>query len=118
MEILGVGTDIIEIGRIRRAVESNPRFAKRVFTEAELDYCMSMRDCCPHLAARFAAKEAVAKAFGRSFSWQDVEIAKDGRRPLVKLSGEAAEAAKGCAVMLSMSHSRDYATATAVLVRS
>ncbi len=116
MQIIGIGTDIIEIERIKDAVLANSRFAERVFTRDELAYCNNKRSCYPHLAARFAAKEAVAKAFGRSFSWQEVEIAKEGRCPLVKLTGEAATAARGCRVMISISHSKYYATATAIVV--
>lgn len=118
MEILGIGTDIIEIERIARAVEDNPRFARKVFTKAELDYCLGKQSCYPHLAGRFAAKEAAAKAIGRSLSWQDVEILSgvDGK-PDVRLSGQAAELTKGCRMMLSLSHSRNYATATAILVK-
>lgn len=118
MEILGIGTDIIEIERIARAMEHNPRFGTRIFTAAELDYCVNRKSRYSHLAARFAAKEAVAKAIGRSFSWQDVEILRESNgKPDVKLSGEAENVARGCRVMLSMSHSTNYATATAILVK-
>jgi holo-[acyl-carrier protein] synthase len=118
MEILGIGTDIIEIERVARSVEDNPRFSAKVFTKAELDYCSGKRSCHPHLAGRFAAKEAVAKAIGQSLSWQDVEILNGVHgKPDVRLSGRAAELTKGCRVMLSLSHSRDYATATAILVK-
>lgn len=118
MQIVGIGTDIIEIERIARAVESNPRFAKRIFTQAELDYCRGRKSCHSHLAARFAAKEAVAKAIGRSLSWQDVELANGTHgKPVVKLRGAAKKFAEGCRVMVTISHSRHYATATAILVR-
>lgn len=118
MEILGVGTDIIEIERIKEAVDANPQFSSRVYTDTELDYCSQKRNCYPHLAARFAAKEAVAKAIGRSLSWQDVEIVSSGSdQPEAVLKGRASEVASGCRVMLTMSHSRHYATATALLVR-
>jgi holo-[acyl-carrier protein] synthase len=117
MQIIGIGTDIIEIERIKEAVLASDRFTLRVFTMEELAYCNNKRSCYPHLAARFAAKEAVAKAFGRSFSWQEVEIAKEGQCPQVKLTGKAAEAARGCRVMVSISHSKFYATATAMVVK-
>lgn len=118
MQIVGIGTDIIEIERIARAVESIPRFAARIFTQAELDYCQGRKSCHSHLAARFAAKEAVAKAMGRSLSWQDVELANGTQgKPVVKLHGHAKKFAEGCRVMVTMSHSRYYATATAILVR-
>jgi len=117
MEILGIGTDIIEIERIARLIEKSPRFAERVFTKAELDYCLSKRSRSAHLAARFAAKEAVAKAIGRPLSWQDVELANGTNgRPVIRLFGEASRAAQGCRVMVTLSHSRNYATATAIVV--
>jgi holo-[acyl-carrier protein] synthase len=118
MQILGIGTDIIEIDRIARAVEQNPHFAERVFTKAELDYCMGKRSWHAHLAARFAAKEAVAKAVGRALSWHDVEVVNGtDRKPVVRLSGEARRAAEGCRVLVTVSHSRNYATATAMVVK-
>ncbi len=118
MEILGIGTDIIEIQRIAESVERTKGFAERVFTESELRYCRGKRSCAAHLAGRFAAKEAVAKAIGQSLSWQDVEILKsDNGKPSVRLMGKAKLLASGCGVMVSISHSRYYATATAILVR-
>jgi len=115
--LVGIGTDIIEIERITRAFDRSPRFGERVFTQRELDYCLKRENCYPHLAARFAAKEAVAKALGQSFSWQDVEIVNDGDgRPDVRLYGRARDFAAGKKVMLSMSHSRYYATAVALVV--
>lgn len=117
MEIVGIGTDIIEIERIAKVMEKNNRFASRIFTKAELDYCRDKKNCYPHFAARFAAKEAVGKAIGRPLSWQDVEIINnDEGKPAVRLSGEAKLAAERCRVLITMSHSRDYATAVAVLV--
>ena len=118
MEIVGIGTDIIEIERLARMVEQDPGFARRIFTKAELDYCLSKKSRSAHLAARFAAKEAVAKAIGRSLSWQDVELVNaDGGGPIVRLSGEARRCTEGCRVLVTVSHSRNYATATALLVR-
>lgn len=118
MQITGIGTDIIEIERIARAVESSPRFATKIFTKAERDYCLGKKNCSAHLAARFAAKEAVAKAIGRSLSWQEVELTNgNSGKPTVKLSGEAERLTQGCRVMITVSHSRNYATATAILVK-
>ena len=117
MKILGIGTDIIEIERIARTVKDNPRFAERIFTKRELDYCLGKKSRKAHLAARFAAKEAVGKAIGRPLAWQEVEIVNgENGKPIVRLSGKAKHAAAGCRVMISISHSRDYATATALLV--
>ena len=116
-----VGTDLIEIARVRSALERYPGFRERCFTEAERAYCDSRPNPPQHYAARFAAKEAVVKALGfgvaRAFAWRDVEIA--GRpKPAVRLSGRVrawAERAGAGAIDLSMSHSRELATAVAVV---
>jgi len=118
---LTVGTDLIEIARVRSALERYPGFRERCFTEAERAYCDSRPNPPQHYAARFAAKEAVGKALGfgvaRAFAWRDVEIA--GRpKPAVRLSGRVrawAERAGAGAIDLSMSHSRELATAVAVV---
>ncbi|MBI2844496.1 MAG: holo-ACP synthase [Armatimonadetes bacterium] len=116
--MVGIGMDIVEIERIARAVERNQRFVEKVFTNAEIDHCMGKRNCYQHLAARFAAKEAVAKAIGRSLPWKDVEVVNGHRgRPEARISGEALRAANGCRVLITMSHSKNYATATAILVK-
>jgi holo-[acyl-carrier protein] synthase len=116
-----VGTDLIEIGRVRRALERYPSFRERCFTEAERAYCDSRANPPQHYAARFAAKEAVGKALGfgvaRAFAWRDVEIA--GRpKPSVRLSGRLeawAERVGAGEIDLSMSHSRELATAVCVV---
>jgi holo-[acyl-carrier protein] synthase len=116
-----VGTDLIEIERVKRALDRYPNFRDRCFTEAERAYCDSRPNPPQHYAARFAAKEAVGKALGfgvaRAFAWRDVEIA--GRpKPAVRLSGRVrawAERAGAGAIDLSMSHSRELATAVAVV---
>jgi holo-[acyl-carrier protein] synthase len=117
MRILGIGTDIIEIERIAEVCRRSSGFEQRVFTQAELDYADPKAGKFSHLAARFAAKEAVGKAFGKPFSWQDVEIyAEPSGKPCVRLHGRALEAAGGARVMISMSHSASYATAVAILI--
>ena len=86
-----VGVDLIEIERVRRALDKRPRFAERVFTEAERAYCFSRANPAQHFAARFAGKEAVGKALGCGveFMWRDIEIV--GRpKPSVALSGKVA----------------------------
>jgi holo-[acyl-carrier protein] synthase len=115
-----VGTDLVEIERIRRALERYPSFRERCFTDAERAYCDSRPNPAQHYAARFAGKEAIGKALGfgvaRAFAWREVEIA--GRpKPSVTLSGRVEAWAKRVgagAIDLSMSHSRDLATAVAV----
>ena len=116
-----VGIDLIEIERIRRALERYPRFRERCFTEAERAYCESRPNPAESYAGRFAGKEAVGKALGfgvaRAFAWRDIEIA--GRpKPSVHLSGRLAvwaERVGAGAIDLSMSHSRELANAVAVV---
>ena len=118
-----VGVDLIEIGRIRSALE-RPRFRERCFTAAEREYCDSRPNPAQHYAARFAGKEAVGKALGfgvaRAFAWKDVEIA--GRpKPSVRLSGQvqAWSARVGAGeIDLSMTHSKGMAAAVAVVEQS
>ena len=115
-----VGTDLIEIERIRRSLARYARFSERCFTEAERAYCDSRPNPAESYAGRFAGKEAVGKALGfgvtRAFAWKEIEIV--GRpKPAVRLSGRLAEraAAIGAAgVDLSMTHSRELAQAVAV----
>jgi holo-[acyl-carrier protein] synthase len=118
-----VGTDVIEISRVRRTLERYPAFRHRCFTAAERAYCDSRPNPAQHYAARFAGKEAIGKALGfgvaRAFAWREVEIA--GRpKPAVTLSGRIkmlAERAGARSIDLSMSHSRDLATAVCVVSR-
>jgi holo-[acyl-carrier protein] synthase len=116
-----VGVDLIEIARVRRALERYPRFRERCFTPAERDYCDARPNPAESYAGRFAAKEAVGKALGigvaRAFAWRDIEIV--GRpKPSVRLSGrvrEWAERVNAGAIDLSMSHSRELANAVAIV---
>src|SRR5512132_1617078 len=116
-----VGVDLIEIERIRRALERYPRFRDRCFTAAEQAYCDSRPNPAQHYAARFAGKEAVGKALGfgvaRLFAWREIEIA--GRpKPSVRLSGriDAWSRRVGAGpIVLSMSHSRELASAVCVV---
>ena len=116
-----VGVDLIEIPRIARALERYPGFRERCFTEAERAYCDSRANPSQHYAARFAGKEAVGKALGfgvaRAFAWRDVEIV--GRpKPAVHLHGRLAAWAERLGAVeidLSMTHSRELASAVAVV---
>jgi holo-[acyl-carrier protein] synthase len=116
-----VGLDVIEIERVRHALERYPRFRERCFTAAERAYCDSRPNPAQHYAARFAGKEAVGKALGfgvaYAFAWQDVEIA--GRpKPSVRLSGrlEAWSRRRGAGpIDLSMTHSKGIAAAVCVV---
>ena len=115
-----VGTDLIEIERIRRSLARYEGFRERCFTEAERAYCDSRPNPAESYAGRFAGKEAVGKALGfgvaRAFAWKEIEIV--GRpKPAVRLSGRLAERAAAigaAAVDLSMTHSRELAQAVAV----
>ena len=111
----GVGIDLLEIDRMDRALRRHPRLADRVFTEAERDYAAARARPARHLAARFAAKEAVVKALGLSagFGLREIEIVA-GEPPTARLSGRAAEAAGGARVEISLTHSRHFAAAVAV----
>jgi holo-[acyl-carrier protein] synthase len=111
----GVGIDLLEIERLERALQRHPRLAERVFTEAERDYAAARARPGRHLAARFAAKEAVVKALGLSggFGLRDIEVVA-GEPPSVRLSGRAAAAANGDQLDVSLTHSRDHAAAVAV----
>ena len=114
-----VGVDLIEIERIRRALERYPGFRERCFTEAERAYCDSRPNPAQSYAGRFAGKEAVGKALGIGvrFTWKEIEIA--GRpKPGVRLSGrtrEWAERTSAGAIDLSMTHSRELAAAICVV---
>lgn len=122
--ILGTGVDIIETARIRAAIERHgERFAQRFLRQQELAYCQSHRDPTPFIAVRFAAKEAVSKAFGTgigaALGWLDMEIyRRESGQPYVVLHdrGLALFSARGAtALHLSLSHTHHYAAATAVL---
>lgn len=114
----GVGIDLLEIERMERALERHPRLAERVFTGAEREYAAARARPGRHLAARFAAKEAVVKALGLSggFGFREIEVVA-GEPPTVRLSGRAAAAAESLRVDISLTHSRDNAAAVAVAER-
>jgi holo-[acyl-carrier protein] synthase len=125
MKILGTGIDIVETGRIRGSLEKfGDRFLRRVFLPDEVAYCHSRKFPELHLAARFAAKEAISKAFGtgigKELGWRDMEICRRASgEPFVKLHGKGAalaEARGATAVLVSLSHCQDYAAAQAILV--
>jgi holo-[acyl-carrier protein] synthase len=119
--VIRVGTDLIEIARIRRSLERYDSFRDRCFTPAEQAYCESRPNPAESYAGRFAGKEAVGKALGfgvaRAWAWRDIEIV--GRpKPSVRLSGRVASWAQkvGAAqIDLSMTHSRELAQAVAVV---
>jgi holo-[acyl-carrier protein] synthase len=123
--VLGIGVDIVETARIESSIERfGERFLHRVFTGGERDYCGSMPHPARHYAARFAAKEAVSKAFGtgigRQVGWRDVEVKrKETGEPFIALHGPAAALAATLNLVqahISLSHSDHYSVANAILI--
>ncbi len=124
--MLGVGIDIIEVDRIREIHErQKDRYLNRVYSEEELRYCMRMSNPYPHLAARFAVKEAVSKAFstgiGGLFEWKSACVYHGERsQPLVELDEKGKtllEAIGGTDVRITLSHTKETAVAMAVIVK-
>lgn len=120
MKLLGTGVDLVEVERIRRSVEQfGQKFLERVFLPDEIVYCQSMRSCITHYAARFAAKEAVSKAFGtgigEQINWTDIEVRrKASGEPFVVLHGNGKELARRRGVdeiLISISHTDHFAVA-------
>lgn len=120
--IIGIGTDIVEIDRINKAIKRTPNFINKLFTKKEIEYFISRKMRPEFIAGKFAAKESVAKALGtgfRKFGFRDIEIDKDELgKPLVLLSGGAKEIADKFGdykLHLSISHGRENAIAYAIL---
>jgi len=121
--ILGIGVDIAQIERMRALLERHgDRVLARILTDGERAYCAAKADAAPHVAARFAAKEATAKAFGtgisRGVAWKDIEVRRDGGAPRIELAGGAARVAADLGVTrihLSLSHDGGAAVAMVVL---
>jgi holo-[acyl-carrier protein] synthase len=122
--VVGIGTDLTEIDRIRRTIERfGERFLHRVYTAGEIAYCMRKKGFAESFAARFAAKEAAAKALGTGISlgvgWLEFEVVREpGGRPTLLLCGRAAEIAQTlrvARVSLSLTHTREMAMAVVVM---
>ena len=123
--IIGVGIDIIEIDRIKKSVDDyGDHFLTKVFTEKELAYCLSKSNKYQHLAARFAAKEAVYKALASNWhenmTWQSIEISNEPNGlPVVTLHGELNQfLTEKESLKISMSHSRDYVACVAIIYKN
>jgi holo-[acyl-carrier protein] synthase len=121
--ILGLGTDIVEIVRVGQMIERHgEHFLQRVYTESEIRYCQDRKLSYQHFAGRWAAKEAVMKALGTGFvkgiSWQDIEVCtKSSGAPIMQLHGGTRDFAdqRGIGeIMITISHCRSHATATAI----
>ena len=122
--ILGVGIDLVEVGRIRDSLERlGERFARRILCPAEYEYCFSHADPSTHVAARFAAKEAVSKAFGTGIGtelgWLDIEVIRlESGSTQVRLQGagtQLMERRLAKTVHLNLTHTAQYASAVAIL---
>jgi holo-[acyl-carrier protein] synthase len=119
--IIAIGTDIIEVERIRRAIDdprTGKRFLQRVYTEGEIAYCLKRRRSAESFAARFAAKEAVMKVLGRGFgggiAWKEIEIVRDTGRPTIAVRGRALDRARAIGITrwhLSLTHTATEAMA-------
>lgn len=127
MNIVSQGIDLIENSRVGEVYKRHPdRFLERVLTATEQEYVRRMRDPLPHIAGRFAAKEAVFKVLGTGWrggiAWTDVEIVNDpAGQPICRLTGECARIARQKkieTILVSISHTRLYAAATATGISS
>ncbi|MCT4507627.1 MAG: holo-ACP synthase [Tepidibacter sp.] len=122
MNILGTGIDIIEIERIKKAIKKNNRFLERIYTQKEIEYFKQKNYKSQTIAGNFAAKEAISKAFGtgiRGYNFKDIEILRNSLgKPVVKLYNELyklSEKSEMKEILLSISHSKEYAVANAII---
>lgn len=126
MSPLGLGIDLVEVSRIRRLLDRHgDRFKERTFTQAEITYCDACAEPAIHYAARFAAKEAAAKAIGtglwaQGVDWQQIEVVREASgKPTLQLHGVArthAEALGSSSSLLSLSHTQELAMAQVILI--
>jgi holo-[acyl-carrier protein] synthase len=119
----GLGIDVVEIARVGRIVDAwGEHFLRKVFTDREIAYARSRKNSMHHIAARFAVKEAVAKAvatgWGGGFRWKDVEVENDpAGKPSVVLGGRLGEHLRGANVQISISHSDTVVVGVAIVER-
>jgi holo-[acyl-carrier protein] synthase len=124
MNIIGIGMDATDLPRVAQLVQRyGERFLRRVFTEGEIAYCTRRRDPVPHLAGRFAVKEAAMKALGTGHSrgvlWKDIEVVRAGGPPQLRLHGGAARRADSLQVrrsLVTITHSETLALAQVMLL--
>lgn len=122
MTFLGVGNDILEIERIRKALKKHgDTFIKKIFTQAEQKYCSRFVDFAPHYAARFSAKESIVKAlgtgFGKEIEWLDIKIINNSRgKPEVVFSEKSKLKFHNPKILLTMSHSKEYVSTVAIWI--
>jgi holo-[acyl-carrier protein] synthase len=121
--ILGLGNDITEIDRIKKSIqEHGTRFVRRILAVEEEQYCSQYKEPYPHYAARFSAKESIAKAFGvgigKVFSWLDIQIINNSLgKPEVFFSEKIKAKFQNPTVLISISHSKDYVVTVALWIK-
>ena len=122
--VIGIGVDIIEIDRVKESIDKfGDHFLNKIYTEKELKYCLEKSDKYQHLAARFAAKEAVYKAlssgWNKNIGWKNIEITNESNgMPIVTLNGEVKNfLSPQKSLKISISHSRDYVAAVAIIYK-
>jgi holo-[acyl-carrier protein] synthase len=123
--VIGIGTDIIEIDRIKDSIEKNgDRFLSKIYTPTEIEYCQSKANKYQHFAARFAAKEAVYKALATGWqevlSWQDIEIFNESTgMPVVTMCGKLKKfLSDDKSLKISISHSKNYVVCVAIIYKT
>lgn len=117
--MISLGIDLVQVDRLKRAIKKNGNFLSRVFTEAEIEHCFNQSRKYEHLAGKFAAKEAVAKAFNISPRWREIETL-NGRngKPKVNLYGKLEKIGYDRQILLSISHTREYAIAQVMIIKN
>ena len=123
--VIGIGTDIIEIDRIKHSIEKNgDRFLSKIYTPSEIKYCLSKANKYQHFAGRFAAKEAVYKALATGWqellSWQEIEIFNESTgMPQVTMCGKLKEfLSDDKSLKISISHSKNYVVCVAIIYKT
>lgn len=118
--INGIGIDLIEVDRIKKLIEKNPRFSQRIFTSQEIRYCQQKKNKYQHYAARFAAKEAFFKALGRRIKWTDIGLSNlSSGKPQLELQDKKLKAEfSSDKIHVSIAHLKEYAVAVVILLGS
>jgi holo-[acyl-carrier protein] synthase len=115
--IKGIGIDIVEIKRVKKLIKQyGNRFLKRTFTSIEIQYCQNKPNPAQHFAGKFAAKEALIKAFGKPLTLNEIEVENiAGKKPQIKLCGTAKTASSKINILVSISHDHEYAIAEVII---
>lgn len=115
--IKGIGIDIVEIKRVQKLIgQYKNKFLERTFTKIEIRYCQNKPNPAQHYAGRFAAKEALIKAFGKPLTLKEIEVKNPANTaPKIKLNGSTKKLLKGRNILLSISHDHEYAIAEVLI---